>query len=904
MEQKLLSSFEQVLNTRPQITSLQPFSMARSLIVNPSTSDQTISSIIQTLETLSKKPQYYLLTVITLLYEISATRPHFTTNITTILHSLSVHRPTIPPSAAALALSLVPTFSNMTEGLFLSLCFSQCVSVRQRLLTNANKFDVRPSILLTMLLWFTKDPYPFVRKAALDGLIGLCKCIVVEDRGMVEGCYLRGVEMLGDTYECVRCSAVEMVSEWGKILVETSKDEIKRDWSDVVYVQLCSMARDMSLNVRINAFNALGNVGVVSNYILLQTLSKRIDKELPRRLSVKHFNLQISTGAFVHGLEDEFCEVRSSACYSIRIPAISSATCAAGALDLLMDVLNDDSAIVRLQALQTMHHMAVLGHLKVQEMHMHMFLGTLADMNASIRITARKVLRLTKLHDLPLFELVADSLIQSLESYPQDEPDVLSLMFDMGRSHGSFAVSIAKEIFSEIEPSSESNWDFNSSKNAAQLALAISAPLSHRKQQQLYTIPAAIFSYAVTMLGRISNGLTGTMDQDTLLAYLSHCSTSTVVDPTELTDGEDKVVQMVEDDMPKEMDSLIAITHVVDKLEVHGRTLDYVKFILVNTAEVWPLIKSGCINEVLMTVRSWKEELATYITYSCQSDSVLAFALQYLHVVKLLSKAWWHVMCRINSMHNIMSGDLGYIMQKLERRLAEFKYRFIRLSEEEELHIEELTLVACSLRLSLFDVYLQESALKKMISTKSRLLFLYKETSTEPSRFVTELKEILQKNDSDIFRFRESLELFTLKKLVFTGNFQYMKAEVDIRDNNWSNPLPFVAGLPVGIPLKIRLHNIPIGTKLWLMLKLSKEVNQHVFLDLKQFEGSEKIREFTFIAPFYRTPKVNSFILRLSTGIECLSEDIRYFRGHGPKHDLVYLCKEKEVFFSMISKQS
>lgn len=105
------------------------------------------------------------------------------------------------------------------------------------------------------------------------------------------------------------------------------------------------------------------------------------------------------------------------------------------------------------------------------------------------------------------------------------------------------------------------------------------------------------------MLGRISNGLTGTMDQDTLLAYLSHCSRSAVVDPTELAEGEDKVVQMVEDDLPKEMDSLIAITHVVDKLEVHGKTRDYVNFILANTAEVWPLIKFGCVSEVLMTVR-------------------------------------------------------------------------------------------------------------------------------------------------------------------------------------------------------------------------------------------------------------------------------------------------------------
>lgn len=54
------------------------------------------------------------------------------------------------------------------------------------------------------------------------------------------------------------------------------------------------------------------------------------------------------------------------------MPAILSADFAAEALDLLMDVLNDDSTIVRLQVLETMHHMAVCGHLKVKEMHMHM----------------------------------------------------------------------------------------------------------------------------------------------------------------------------------------------------------------------------------------------------------------------------------------------------------------------------------------------------------------------------------------------------------------------------------------------------------------------------------------------------------------------------------------------------
>lgn len=762
----------------------------------------------------------------------------------------------------------------MTEGLFLSLCFGSCVSVRQRLLLDAEKFDVRPSVLLTVLLGFTKDPYPYVRKASLDGLIGLCKSIaVVEDRGMVEGCYLRGVALLRDTEECVRCSAVHMVSEWGKVLVAISEDKSKTESSDALYVELCSMVRDMSVDVRIQAFNALGKVGMASEYILSKTLSKKPeDKNLPT---------SSAQGAFVHGLEDEFLEVRRSACYSLRMPAILSAKIAAGALSLLMDVLNDDSTVVRLQALETMHHMAVFGHLKVQETHVHMFLGTLVDMNSSIRFAARKVLRLTNFDELSMFKLVADSLIQSLQIYPQDEPDVLSLIFDIGRSHGSLAVSITKEIFLEMEPSSETDWEFNNSKTAARLALAISAPLSHVKQHDLHNIPSTIFSYAVTMLGRISNGLTQVMNQDTLLAYLSHCSTSTGPHPIER-----ETVQMVEDHSPIEINS-----------QATDKKYSYVKFVLENIAEIWPLMKFGCVSELLMTLRSWKEELSTHISDSNQSDSVLMFTLQYLHVVKLLSKAWWHVLCPLDFVCNDM-GDLGYILQKLEKRLRELRYRFIGFSKEEELHIEELTLVACTLRLFVFDPCFHESALLKK-------LFLFKGTSIQHSRFVIELMKILQKNENSIELFRKSLEFFTLKQLIISdGHLRYMKAEVDIVDNHWLNPLPFVAGLPVGIPVKIRLQNTPTESKLWLIMTLNKELNnQYVFIDLKSFEGCDEMKEFAFVAPFYRTPKVNSFTLLLSIGMECLSEEIDAFRGHGgPKHEVVSLCKEKQVFLSTVKQ--
>lgn len=73
----------------------------------------------------------------------------------------------------------------------------------------------------------------------------------------------------------------------------------------------------MSVNVRIEAFNALGKIGMASKLVLMQTLSKKVENGFPSKISGKHYNLPASSiaGAFVHGLEDEFHEVFSVHCY-------------------------------------------------------------------------------------------------------------------------------------------------------------------------------------------------------------------------------------------------------------------------------------------------------------------------------------------------------------------------------------------------------------------------------------------------------------------------------------------------------------------------------------------------------------------------------------------------------------
>lgn len=112
------------------------------------------------------------------------------------------------------------------------------------------------------------------------------------------------------------------------------------------------------------------------------------------------------------------------------------------------------------------------------------FLGTLSDGNTIIRSTTWKILKLVKLPNIELFRLFVDGLIGSLEKHPQvcfvgpsvsiyvcvlvnfffillllwlihitsfqDEADIFSALFHIGRNHGKFVVSIINEVSEEV----------------------------------------------------------------------------------------------------------------------------------------------------------------------------------------------------------------------------------------------------------------------------------------------------------------------------------------------------------------------------------------------------------------------------------------------------------------------
>lgn len=181
---------------------------------------------------------------------------------------------------------------------------------------------------------------------------------------------------------------------------------------------------------------------------------------------------------------------------------------------------------------------------------------------------------------------------------------------------------------------------------AALLVLAISAPLSGENASKF---PPTIFSYAVTLLGRISNALSDVMDQSDLMAYLSQCCKSTILSTIKfnavvkyfpLVNGDiqdhsndaiinsamplqQKIQGTSETQIPDKEEPTKVSTSLLDyKLEAHDGVIKSMNAIIARVKDIWPMVQSGYMNEVLRILRlyqSFYSLLLKYVEICCGS---------------------------------------------------------------------------------------------------------------------------------------------------------------------------------------------------------------------------------------------------------------------------------------------
>lgn len=185
--------------------------------------------------------------------------------------------------------------------------------------------------------------------------------------------------------------------------------------------------------------------------------------------------------------------------------------------------------------------------------------------------------------------------------------------------------------YAQIEPSSGGKLGYDNAREASYLVLATSAPVSMK--QQTCSVPPRMFSYAVTLLGRVSRSLADIIDQRTLLGYLSYCSTFTFVSASEFFKMEEHHLE--EGDVQLSQRCEFSKYHIWWKLQLkeaessllhfqveHKREINCVNIILQVVIDIWPSLKLGLIDEVTRTLR-----LQFFSSYMTTLNTTVIFIL-------------------------------------------------------------------------------------------------------------------------------------------------------------------------------------------------------------------------------------------------------------------------------------
>lgn len=332
-----------------------------------------------------------------------------------------------------------------------------------------------------LLASYSKDSDPRVRTSALQALLTL------HERGQMldMAVYEQASQALDDDFEDVRLVAIRLIWVFSlgdpeRIVKLPSSDDARL--VDDAFIKICHMVNDLSMNVRREASQLLGSLHLVSPKFLEQTLDKKLMSHLKRRKTEHEKRKEIhaaggtgegwstgrtwgdkapeaeldpedvslmssgACGAFVHGLEDEFLEVRTAAVNSLCELAYQHAPFAILSLDFLADMMNDEIESVRVNAINSLRKISQ--HIQLREDQLETLLGVLEDFSGDTREAVRKLLCHCVLSTRASLHAAIHALLGNLNKYPQDKASIWRCAKFLGEKHQHLASSLVPELLS------------------------------------------------------------------------------------------------------------------------------------------------------------------------------------------------------------------------------------------------------------------------------------------------------------------------------------------------------------------------------------------------------------------------------------------------------------------------
>ncbi|KAH8411679.1 hypothetical protein KR215_008753 [Drosophila sulfurigaster] len=292
--------------------------------------------------------------------------------------------------------------------------------------------------------------------------------------------YKRAVEAMKDDYECVRKEALRLVHMLGNrhpdycINLERQPEDIRM--IDAAFSKVCEALCDLSLQLRVLAAELLGSMTHVSSEFLHQTLDKKLMSNLRRKRNAHERGARLVTsgewssgkrwaddapqehldartisliasgacGALIHGLEDEFLEVRTAAVGSMCKLAMSRPEFAVTSLDFLVDMFNDEIEDVRLKAIYSLT--AIARHIVLREDQLEIMLGSLEDYSVDVREGLHLMLGACRVSTQTCLLMVVQKLLDVLAKYPQDRHSTYACMRKIGQKHPHLVMALTGHL--------------------------------------------------------------------------------------------------------------------------------------------------------------------------------------------------------------------------------------------------------------------------------------------------------------------------------------------------------------------------------------------------------------------------------------------------------------------------
>nr|XP_049698086.1 integrator complex subunit 4-like [Helicoverpa armigera] len=285
---------------------------------------------------------------------------------------------------------------------------------------------------------------------------------------------------LSDDYEIVREAALKLVwvlgNKYPDNTITLSDGETTMRLVDDAFVRICSAVNDLCMQVRALACTLLGTTRAVSDRFLLQTLDKQLMSNMKKKRTAHERGAELvrsgawasgrrwaddapgqllhsatvqllpggAAGAFVHGLEDELCEVRTAAVDAVCQLSMENAVFATTSLDFLVDMFNDEIEDVRLRAIDSLTRIA--HHIVLREDQLETILGALEDYSMDVREGLHRMLGSCTVASKTCLEMCIDKILENLKRYPQDKRSTFRCVQRLGSSHASLVLPLTTRL--------------------------------------------------------------------------------------------------------------------------------------------------------------------------------------------------------------------------------------------------------------------------------------------------------------------------------------------------------------------------------------------------------------------------------------------------------------------------